>query len=161
MPLAPLIQKLARRAKCGDKLAKKAQLFTLELYKFPPSPAATSNQARDWSMGVAHCKDAAMTLNHYQCLNAKSERTTITIPFVCFCSPSKNQITHTHTNTLKKIIIIIDSTFTARWSNEWSTIKLCVSRALFAPSMMKNAQSLISFLQTRKLMIITTWRNLL
>jgi len=34
----PLKTKIARRAKCGEKLAKKAQLFTLELFKFPPPP---------------------------------------------------------------------------------------------------------------------------
>jgi len=136
------------------KNSKKAQLFTLELFQVPA--AAKSNQARkdQWAWYIVKMLPRPKSS---PLLERKSERTTITIPFVCFCSPSKNQITHTHTNTLK--IIIIDSTLTARWSNEWSTIKLCVSQALFA--MMKNAPSLISFLQTRKLMIITTWRNLL
>jgi len=77
--------------------------------------------------------------------------------FCLFLFPIKEP---NYTHTYKHIkIIIIDSTLTARWSNEWSTFKLCVSQALFA--MKKNAPSLISFLQTRKLMIITTWRNLL
>jgi len=46
-PHAHPVKKLARRAKCGEKLAKKAQLFTLELFGFPPpaAAAATSNQA--------------------------------------------------------------------------------------------------------------------
>jgi len=136
------------------KNSKKAQLFTLELFQVPA--AAKSNQARkdQWAWYIVKMLPRPKSFT-----TAWTQEWTHNYhdSFCLFLFPIKEP---NYTHTYKHIkIIIIDSTLTARWSNEWSTIKLCVSQALFA--MMKNAQSLISFLQTRKLMIITTWRNLL
>jgi len=119
-PHAHPVKKLARRAKCGEKLAKKAQLFTLELFGFPPPAAvaaATSNQASRDDGSVRRL--AALALQSSRCLPAfATQRLNARVNaqlsrFLLFVFVP-HQRTKLHTHTYKHIIIIIDSTLTAR-----------------------------------------------